>query len=168
MQCVFLRMLTFIHSIHYGAAAYSYKQRKSPVKESAFPGGRTCLAAGQGGMDRGRDIHNGQLPPAPRAQKSPPEGEHPFRGRTSVAAAATAMRVKPLGHVQRGLYPTAASRCPRHAHKKKAPRKGFILSGGRRWRRPTLPPCGAVPSARAGLTSLFGMGRGGAPQPWPP
>ncbi len=30
-------------------------------------------------------------------------------------------------------------------------------------RRPTLPHCGAVPSARPGLTSLFGMGRGGAP-----
>ena len=29
--------------------------------------------------------------------------------------------------------------------------------------RPTLPPGGAVPSARPGLTSLFGMGRGGAP-----
>ena len=30
-------------------------------------------------------------------------------------------------------------------------------------RRPTLPHCGAVPSARPGLTSLFGMGRGGTP-----
>ena len=30
--------------------------------------------------------------------------------------------------------------------------------------RPTLPPGGAVPSARAGLTSLFGMGRGGSPR----
>ena len=28
---------------------------------------------------------------------------------------------------------------------------------------PTLPPGGAVPSAMAGLTSLFGMGRGGSP-----
>ena len=28
---------------------------------------------------------------------------------------------------------------------------------------PTLPPGGAVPSALAGLTSLFGMGRGGSP-----
>ena len=27
-------------------------------------------------------------------------------------------------------------------------------------RRPTLPPVKAVPSARSGLTSLFGMGRG--------
>ena len=27
-------------------------------------------------------------------------------------------------------------------------------------RRPTLPHCIAVPSARTGLTSLFGMGRG--------
>ena len=30
-------------------------------------------------------------------------------------------------------------------------------------RSPTLPHCIAVPSAQAGLTSLFGMGRGGAP-----
>ncbi len=29
------------------------------------------------------------------------------------------------------------------------------------WRRPTLPHVTAVPSALAGLTSLFGMGRGG-------
>ena len=28
------------------------------------------------------------------------------------------------------------------------------------WRRPTLPPSHAVPSARTGLTALFGMGRG--------
>ena len=33
----------------------------------------------------------------------------------------------------------------------------------KRGRRPTLPHCGAVPSARPGLTSLFGMGRGGTP-----
>ena len=30
-------------------------------------------------------------------------------------------------------------------------------------RPPTLPHCIAVPSAQAGLTSLFGMGRGGTP-----
>ena len=33
-----------------------------------------------------------------------------------------------------------------------------------RRRLPTLPQC-AVPSAMPGLTSLFGMGRGGAPAP---
>ena len=38
----------------------------------------------------------------------------------------------------------------------------------KRGRRPTLPHCGAVPSARPGLTSLFGMGRGGTPGPKPP
>ena len=32
-----------------------------------------------------------------------------------------------------------------------------------RRRRPTLPHCIAVPSAQVGLTSLFGMGRGGTP-----
>ena len=30
-------------------------------------------------------------------------------------------------------------------------------------RSPTLPHCIAVPSAQTGLTSLFGMGRGGTP-----
>ena len=36
------------------------------------------------------------------------------------------------------------------------------LSSERR-RLPTLPHCIAVPSAMTGLTSLFGMGRGGTP-----
>ena len=31
------------------------------------------------------------------------------------------------------------------------------------WRRPTFPQTSAVSSARRGLTSLFGMGRGGPP-----
>ena len=33
----------------------------------------------------------------------------------------------------------------------------------KKWQPPTLPHCIAVPSAQAGLTSLFGMGRGGTP-----
>jgi len=32
-----------------------------------------------------------------------------------------------------------------------------------KWRLPTLPHFTAVPSALMGLTSLFGMGRGGTP-----
>jgi hypothetical protein len=32
------------------------------------------------------------------------------------------------------------------------------------WQLPTLPHCGAVPSAMRGLTSLFGMGRGEHPR----
>ena len=35
-------------------------------------------------------------------------------------------------------------------------------------RLPTLPTGGSVPSAMAGLTALFGMGRGGSPPQWPP
>ena len=31
------------------------------------------------------------------------------------------------------------------------------------WRLPTLTPLLAIPSAQPGLTSLFGMGRGGTP-----
>ena len=37
-------------------------------------------------------------------------------------------------------------------------RIGFLLV--KEGQRPTLPHCIAVPSARTGLTSLFGMGRG--------
>src|SRR5688572_13028698 len=37
--------------------------------------------------------------------------------------------------------------------------EGFVIM----WRRPTLPGVTPVPSALQGLTSLFGMGRGGTP-----
>ena len=42
-------------------------------------------------------------------------------------------------------------------------RKPFMMMKGfsKSWRRLTLPRFTAVPSALAGLTSLFGMGRGG-------
>ena len=36
---------------------------------------------------------------------------------------------------------------------------GFLI----KWRRPPLPGVNPVPSALQGLTSLFGMGRGGTP-----
>ena len=36
-----------------------------------------------------------------------------------------------------------------------------VLQTYKSWHRPTLPRFTAVPSALAGLTSLFGMGRGG-------
>ena len=51
------------------------------------------------------------------------------------------------------------------ARHKKNPRQTFqsIRDSDKRRRCPTLPHCIAVPSAQAGLTSLFGMGRGGAP-----
>ena len=46
---------------------------------------------------------------------------------------------------------------------KKAP-KTFVLEAlTERRQLPTLPHCIAVPSAQVGLTSLFGMGRGGTP-----
>ena len=44
--------------------------------------------------------------------------------------------------------------------RKKARRMAGLYGYGR---RPTLPGVTPVPSARQGLTSLFGMGRGGAP-----
>ena len=45
--------------------------------------------------------------------------------------------------------------------------QALMLEGSpvERGRPPTLPHCIAVPSAQAGLTSLFGMGRGGTPPP---
>ena len=49
-------------------------------------------------------------------------------------------------------------------HTKRAP--GTLLFPGlsfQRRRLPALPHCIAVPSAQAGLASLFGTGRGGTP-----
>ena len=53
-------------------------------------------------------------------------------------------------------------------HQKSSPGTSSSLVPGllllfKRRRLPTLPHCIAVPSAQAGLTSLFGMGRGGTP-----
>ena len=42
-------------------------------------------------------------------------------------------------------------------------RASFDVRQSKERQLPTLPPGGAVPSAMAGLTSLFGMGRGGSP-----
>ena len=39
----------------------------------------------------------------------------------------------------------------------------IVIEAFERRRLPTLPHCIAVPSAQVGLTSLFGMGRGGTP-----
>ena len=47
---------------------------------------------------------------------------------------------------------------------KKSPKDIAVLGApSKRRRLPTLPHCIAVPSAHTGLTSLFGMGRGGTP-----
>ena len=50
---------------------------------------------------------------------------------------------------------------------KKGCRAGWFRRGTRKV-AVTYSPAFAVPSARRGLTSLFGMGRGGAPVLWPP
>ena len=47
--------------------------------------------------------------------------------------------------------------------KKRASKISLQSSLSKRRRPPTLPHCIAVPSAQTGLTSLFGMGRGGTP-----
>ena len=55
----------------------------------------------------------------------------------------------------------------RESIKKRSPRRSVGNTGDMTQRRrlPTLPHCIAVPSAMAGLTALFGMGRGGTPPP---
>ena len=59
-----------------------------------------------------------------------------------------------------------------HDGKRKKSSGGFLFrrthSLDEKRRLPTLPHCIAVPSAQAGLTSLFGMGRGGTPPLSPP
>ena len=51
-----------------------------------------------------------------------------------------------------------------YKHKKRSPKLLDLEDPSKRRQPPTLPHCIAVPSAQAGLTSLFGMGRGGTPQ----
>ena len=55
--------------------------------------------------------------------------------------------------------------CPKTSlsEQKRTPEISLQGSHLEKWRPPTLPHCIAVPSAQAGLTSLFGMGRGGTP-----
>ena len=48
------------------------------------------------------------------------------------------------------------------------PEDSELICFNEKRRLPTLPHCIAVPSAQAGLTSLFGMGRGGTPPLSPP
>ena len=48
-----------------------------------------------------------------------------------------------------------------HCFESKKAFQGFLKGLVKIWHRPTLPHVTAVPSALAGLTSLFGMGRGG-------
>ena len=49
------------------------------------------------------------------------------------------------------------------AYKKRSSKSLDLEDPSKRRQPPTLPHCIAVPSAQAGLTSLFGMGRGGTP-----
>ena len=52
---------------------------------------------------------------------------------------------------------------PKIKQKKRTSKISLQSSLYKRRRLPTLPHCIAVPSAQTGLTSLFGMGRGGTP-----
>lgn len=65
-----------------------------------------------------------------------------------------------------GVPAGAAKACPRT--QRKEPRRHTTSGLPEVRRRPTLPTGVSVPSARAGLTALFGMGRGGTPRLKPP
>ena len=69
-------------------------------------------------------------------------------------------------NIQREEKNSGEEKDPREEKNKKASEifRNLRLFIERR-RRPTLPHCIAVPSAQVGLTSLFGMGRGGTPPP---
>ena len=56
----------------------------------------------------------------------------------------------------------------KEARQKKTPGRRRDVRAFEKRQLPTLPTGGSVPSAQAGLTSLFGMGRGGSPPQWPP
>ena len=62
------------------------------------------------------------------------------------------------------LCPVGTSQSPGPYTKKGLPEIALQKSSNQKGQRPTLPHCIAVPSAPAGLTSLFGMGRGGTPR----
>ncbi len=59
--------------------------------------------------------------------------------------------------------PTTANRHTTEQTSQNAKKPAGCAGFGIMWRRPTLPGVTPVPSALQGLTSLFGMGRGGTP-----
>ena len=69
------------------------------------------------------------------------------------------------------MYRTMTAAHTQTIKHKKEGRSGYLSlerPSSKRRRLPTLPHCIAVPSAMTGLTSLFGMGRGGTPSLSPP
>ena len=87
-------------------------------------------------------------PPAEQTNKQPPASQHP---KASQQAPAPRRRGNRRAH-----YPAPPQT---GRHKKKVRPCDLTLKR----RLPTLPQLNAVPSALMGLTSLFGMGRGGTP-----
>ena len=70
--------------------------------------------------------------------------------------------------VTHGLQRASDDAFGRVGSNKKKDLQSFLIEGPQGWRLPTLPLGIAVPSALTGLTSLFGMGRGGSPSLLPP
>ena len=66
---------------------------------------------------------------------------------------------------KRTSIPLPQARLTSHANTKRGAAQHLLHGSSQKKRRrlPTLPHCIAVPSAPVGLTSLFGMGRGGTP-----
>ena len=87
-------------------------------------------------------------------------------------ATATPLESHRTGRVGVPLVRRTASRRARPRRdprtQRKEPRRRMTSGLPEVRRRPTLPTGVSVPSARAGLTALFGMGRGGTPRLKPP
>ncbi len=93
-----------------------------------------------------------------RGEKSGNKVVEKYRGETGIVEKTRFLEVKSRYNIvsrmkNRGLVEKLVNK------KKENLGKGVLLE---KWRRPTLPQRSAVPSARASLTSLFGMGRGGS------
>ena len=87
-------------------------------------------------------------PPAEQTNKQPPASQHPKASQQPPRP--------PQARQQAGTLPSPPQT---GRHKKKVRPCDLTLKR----RLPTLPQLNAVPSALMGLTSLFGMGRGGTP-----
>ena len=84
-------------------------------------------------------------------------------GRLNTKASAVAKSLRPSPYAPKYRHHLYKRKCPGEYCISGAIMKKKNLFVSKKGQLPTLPHCIAVPSAQAGLTSLFGMGRGGTP-----
>ena len=97
-----------------------------------------------------------------KSRETPPEGAGGTGGKQNKAIKLPEGAGGSVGnHKRKGTQGTGDNT-------KKSPGRREDVRDSEVRRRPTLPTGVSVPSARAGLTALFGMGRGGTPRLKPP